>query len=546
MRIAIVDCYVDEPSCLGVPPYISPYIRYSAGIIKDVLKTDPDYLTIDQIRKGWDLSRYSILVVTAGTTVPGKYLGGTPASPGELIKYFENVPGKKILLGPIFYESHGRLKRRLKDIFDHFLPPLFESRLYEILGGNEKLESGRNIVNRFAVKGAGIVRKHPMYPNVICEIETYRGCFWRKCSFCSEKFYGGVNFRTVEGIVEEIKALYGAGVKHFRLGNQSDFFTYMGDFDQDIPRPLPENIERLMRSIRMSAPELRTLHIDNVNPKVLSEYPEESEEVAKIIVRYHTSGDVAAFGMESADRNVLKKNNINADPEEVMSGIRLLNRVGRKVGSSGLPELLPGINFVFGLKGETRKTFELNYLFLKEVLDSGLLLRRINLRQVHLIPGTELWKYGDRNVRKHVKYFRIYKRKIREEIDRPMLERVVPAGRVLKDVVCERQRGKVTFGRQIATYPILVGIPGKYETGRIMDVRVVSHGQRSVTAVEYPLDINTASMDTLMYLPGIGRKRAGNIALKRPFKKIQELKKVIGEEAFLKIRDYIDLRAYMP
>ncbi len=539
MKIAIVDCYVDEPSCLGVPPYISPYVRYSAGIIKETLKIDPDYITIDQIRCGKNLSGYSILIIIAGTTVPGKYLGGTPASAGELIRYFENIPSTKILIGPIFFEIQNKLKKRFNETFDHILPPVFESRLYELLGGDGKLNRGRNIANRFAIKGAGIVRQHPMYPNVICEIETYRGCFWGKCSFCSEKFYGRVDFRDIEGIVNEIEALYEAGIRHFRLGNQSDFFTYMGDYTHDIPRPEPENIEQLMSSIRRVAPDLKTLHIDNVNPKVLSEYPDESERVARVIVKYHTPGDVAAFGMESADRNVLRKNQIISDPEDVMIAIKLLNRIGKNVGVNGLPELLPGINFVYGLKGETKKTFELNYTFLKEVLDSGLLLRRINLRQVHIIPGTGIWKYGNRNVKKHRKYFSIYKRKIREEIDRPMLEKVVPAGRVLRDVVCEKQSGNMTFGRQLATYPILVGIPGKHDPGRIMNVKVVSHGQRSITALEYPLDINMAPMHTLKFLPGIGERRARKIALKRPFQNKQELEKILGKEIYETIRGFI-------
>jgi radical SAM superfamily enzyme with C-terminal helix-hairpin-helix motif len=29
----ILDGYVDEPACLGVPPYISPYIRTVAGAL---------------------------------------------------------------------------------------------------------------------------------------------------------------------------------------------------------------------------------------------------------------------------------------------------------------------------------------------------------------------------------------------------------------------------------------------------------------------------------------------------------------------------------
>ena len=46
----IIDGYVDEPACLGVPPYISPYIRTVAGVLKEH-GLSPEYITIDQLRK---------------------------------------------------------------------------------------------------------------------------------------------------------------------------------------------------------------------------------------------------------------------------------------------------------------------------------------------------------------------------------------------------------------------------------------------------------------------------------------------------------------
>ena len=45
----IVDGYVDEPACLGVPPYLSPYIRYVAGVL-DEHGYRVRYYTIDQLR----------------------------------------------------------------------------------------------------------------------------------------------------------------------------------------------------------------------------------------------------------------------------------------------------------------------------------------------------------------------------------------------------------------------------------------------------------------------------------------------------------------
>lgn len=83
----ILDGYVDEPACLGVPPYISPYIRTVAGaLIENGYSVR--YHTIDQIRKtplfADELNKSDLLVMIAGVTVPGKISRGTPASLTEI------------------------------------------------------------------------------------------------------------------------------------------------------------------------------------------------------------------------------------------------------------------------------------------------------------------------------------------------------------------------------------------------------------------------------------------------------------------------------
>ena len=51
-KYLILDCYVDEPASLGVPPFISPYPRYLYGALLDS-GIGPDnikYSTIDDMR----------------------------------------------------------------------------------------------------------------------------------------------------------------------------------------------------------------------------------------------------------------------------------------------------------------------------------------------------------------------------------------------------------------------------------------------------------------------------------------------------------------
>jgi radical SAM superfamily enzyme with C-terminal helix-hairpin-helix motif len=321
----------------------------------------------------------------------------------------------------------------------------------------------------------------------------------------------------------EVQELYKEGARYFRIGRQPDLLSYQAiDKGGELPVPNPSAIESLYRGIRSVAPQLKVLHMDNINPATISAFPNESEEILYIIKKYHTCGDVAAMGMESADPEVIKRNGLKVFPDEMFRAIELVNKVGAKRGITGMPELLPGINFVHGLMGETKETFRINYDFLLKVLNSGLLLRRINIRQVIAFQGTPI--YGkDEATYKHKKEFLHYKEKVRKEIDLPMLRKVVPVGTILRNVLLEVNEGSITFGRQMGSYPLLIGIPANLEIGRYMDVTVIDHGFRSVTAIPYPLDVNNAQLRLLQRLPGIGKTMSNRIFRERPYKDMNEL-----------------------
>jgi len=195
------------------------------------------------------------------------------------------------------------------------------------------------------------------------------------------------------------------------------------------------------------------------------------------------------------------------------------------------------------LLGETKNTFHLNYDFLKRLLDEGLLVRRINIRQVMPFEGTCMGEVGDRIANKHKGVFHAYKDKIRREIDSAMLKRVAPDGTVLTDVRMELHEAGLTFGRQIATYPILVGVPGDLALGEVHSVKVVGHGYRSITAVQYPLDVNHASPKVLESLPGVGKKRAMTIVKNRPYGSPEELMASLDDPHLASIlADYFEFK----
>lgn len=546
MKIIILDGYVDEPSCLGIPPYISPYVRYTAGAISDA-GHDPIYITIDEYRRGSpklkSFSKTNLLVVIGGAIVPGKYLRGYPASISETKRIAENFKGTKILGGPLakFGLSGGKTAKKLDGIFDFISKKDVDAFVYDLLlrkSPEDRLRN-KNEWNKWAISGSQIILQHPDFPMpLIVELESYRGCVryhMGGCAFCIEPLFGEPQFRDAKDIISEVGALNKEGAVNFRLGAQSCIFSYgsKGVGESETPKPNPPLIESLFVGIRKSAPNLEVLHTDNANPAVISEHPMEAKAIIKTLIKYCTSGNVLALGMESADPQVIKANSLNANPAQVKSAIELINEYGRKQGDTGMPKLLPGLNILCGLSGETKKTYEYNFQFLKDILESDLLLRRINIRQVSFVR-----KRFD--VKTNHSDFLRFKKKVREEIDHKMLKKVIPPKTILHDVFMEKREGNISFGRQVGTYPILVGVPYPISEGRILNVIITDYGQRSVTGVEYPLDVNKASLKALTGLPKIGKKRAAQIVRKRPFSSIQELLSALdSEEVASDLADFI-------
>ena len=89
--------------------------------------------------------------------------------------------------------------------------------------------------------------------------------------------------------------------------------------------------------------------------------------------------------------------------------------------------------------------------------------------------------------------------------------------------------GNTTFGRQIGSYPLLVGIPYKVDLNEFHDVFVTDWGFRSITGITYPFDINSMPMSSLAALPGIGKKRASKIVMERPLSGFDDLLRVVED-----------------
>jgi radical SAM superfamily enzyme with C-terminal helix-hairpin-helix motif len=518
INVLLIDGYIDDPAALGVPPYISPMVRSVAGAATDAGAV-VDYVTIDKIRKGHRIPKADVSVVLSGNTVPGRYLRSMPMSVNEISNILPKLSGWKLIGG-------SSSSSDVAEGFNFQIRTDLAASLYDGIIGKEVGERLRTLDewNRWMILGADLVKQHQDHPQpLIAEVETYRGChrfMSGGCSYCIEPLKGEPLMRSPNDILEEASRLKELGVSNIRIGGQTCIVSYGSKDYLGIPKPKPDIVNELFTSLRDM--KFDVLHVDNANPAVIAEHRNESECILETLAECCTPGNVLALGMESADINVIKANNLNSTPEQIVTAVRMINSIGSERGENGMPKLLPGLNLISGLDGETQGTNAANVDLLKRLLNEGLMVRRINIRQV-LAVRKEFDTKVDHNK------FKRYKQEVRENIDAPMLRRIVPIGTVLKNVYLEIDDNGITFGRQIGTYPILVGIPYRTELNRFCDVIITEHGFRSITGIEYPFPINKASMSAISSLPGIGKKRAAKIMLSRPYKNAKEFTAAVDD-----------------
>lgn len=518
----ILDCFVDEPACLGVPPFVAPYPRYIYGALtaSGIPPERITYKTIDYLReRDYRLEGdYSIVFLIGGAVVPGKYLGykiGTLAEIRSIIGYNPRIP----------FAVGGLVSHALKEDYSPnatFLLCDIEKYASNFVKGNlrDEFRTIRDI-QEWSVLGSDVVLQHPDYPQIICEIETYRGCPRQQhCSFCSESLQHTLDFREQNHILDEIKSLCLQGIKRFRLGRQADILQYKTEYKEfrnGFPRPSVNETGSLFASLK-SLREVYAIDIfiDNANPGTILNFPEDSETILKSIADTITPGDTLALGVESLDPNVVLRNNLKIHQADLITVIDIVNRLGgRRV--DGITQLLPGINLIHGLPGESRNTFKINYEGLLAIAERGLLLKRINIRKILPFPGTKAFM-EKHVINEHLKNrYEYYKNKIRHDIDGPMLKRVFPVGLILRNLRVEDQRYEYSYARQLASYPITCIIPEKLPLKSFLDVLVVGHRERSLIALPYPIHINQLSQKSLEAIPGVSRGLAREIIHQRPF-----------------------------
>ena len=551
----LLDGYEDEPAAFGVPPYVGFHVRYIAGVLEE-RGIAYRYRTIDQWRLDKNTSGLAGVVVLAGAVVPGKYLRGTPISNREIDELLRLIPSDvPILCGGWairLWRQSGWMPLR-RNLF--LAVQDTDATLNHFLVNGEWKHQRRSSEEwtQWAQSGAAssAVTSHPdLNGPLTYEVEVYQGCvrYKRGCKFCIEPKKGVPIWRSPEDIIEEVRIAHDNGVVNVRLGGMTDVYTYMaeGVVELEYPIPDPEPIARLLHGLREDE-RMDILAVDNGNPSIIAENLEPATEITKTLCETLSDGAVLSFGLESADPDVHEANWLNCSPEQLKTAVRLVNEYGKERGERGLPKLLPGLNFIAGLNGETSASYAHNRELLQQLKEEELWLRRINIRQVE----------GEGFGEVEEEPFKQFKEWVRDEIDAPLLEEMFPAGQVLKRVrweshdnrirtpsqLSEEHRspkihGKagVTFGRQIGAYPILIGASYHIPLESESDILVTSHGKRSITGVETGLDINTVTQSQLQAIPGIGEKTAWRIVSERA----KRLRKNPDEPAFNDISEVFD------
>jgi len=520
-KILILDCFVDEPACFGVPPFISPYPRYIAGALIEagISHNNITYLTIDSPRlNNYILTEhYNSVFLIGGAVVPGRYLGAKIGTKKEINKIIENNPKEKFIIGgPVstVIKEKKNVKIIKRDI---------ERYAYNYIKEIEE-DNYRSIeeISRWSLIGSFIVRQHPSFPEIICEIESYRGCPRTKhCSFCSEGLFKKIEFRTIRNIIDEVDSLIQHGVQRFRIGRQADILQYLSplnEFKNGFSKPNPSAIKEFFGELqlRVEQKKIIKLNIDNANPGTIYNFPDESAEILKFITDAISPGDTLALGIESFDPNVIQKNNLKVLPNEAIDVIKLINDIGGR-RKDGIPILLPGINLIQGLRGETIDTFKINFEYLKKILDLNLLVKRINIRKLMPFPGTELFSEKNKTKPNIINKFEYFRDKIRSEIDLEMLKRIYPIGTTIKENIILDKNNGYSYGKEIASYSITVKIPVELEEKNFYDTIIVSHGSRSITGIPKSYNINNLPQKAIEKIPGIGKHMASEIILNRPF-----------------------------
>lgn len=531
-KIVLVDGFTDLPFGLGSPPFLGPEVRYTAGACWDRDdKARVIYVTHEDLRAGRKsslLSDAEVVMVYAGhgeaapCVRPSGGINGPEIAPlQDLVDYIAYLDCPKVLGGPYVMVNDGKVDDKFN--FDVTVTGDLSKYAHGLLSEGGEVDSvdptllrTNEETNAFAILGAGLAVQNNGYPSFIsCAVELYRGCpsaSMGGCSFCHETRYTTVEYRPVEDVVAEVAKLAELGCENL-VFDCPCFFSYFSSPDEEEGLSLdPSAIEKLLEGTRSVGPELRSVHVANINPGVIARNPDSSKTIVKLLLKHCSDGNFPNFRVVTFDDEVALQNNTQSSWEETTGAIEMLAEHGSEEGPGGLPRLLPTVELVYGLAGEREETLDINLANLRELSDSGR-IRGVLARNLVPVPGTPISKRDDlirlEGLDEHLRI-------LGEEINQTARQALAEPGRLIRDVFPYRVVDEWAAAKKIGVNPVELRVHGAPEINSLQDVRITSVGNGELEAVAQPLIPKTVSREILRLVPSMTEEIIDQFMRQRP------------------------------
>nr|NLI49670.1 TIGR04013 family B12-binding domain/radical SAM domain-containing protein [Propionibacterium sp.] len=199
-------------------------------------------------------------------------------------------------------------------------------------------------------------------------IEITRGCRYA-CAFCQTPYAARARFRhrSVGSVVAHVRAMLGFGKRQVRFLTPSALSYGASGTDPDL-----DAVERLLRAVRAELPADGRLYFGTF-PSELR--PEHVTPDALALVRRYADNDNVIVGGQSGSDAVLAAAHRGHD----VAAVRVA------VGHCLAAGLVPNVDFIFGMPGETDADVAATLELIRELADAG---ARVHTHAFLPLPGT--------------------------------------------------------------------------------------------------------------------------------------------------------------
>jgi radical SAM superfamily enzyme with C-terminal helix-hairpin-helix motif len=137
-----------------------------------------------------------------------------------------------------------------------------------------------------------------------------------------------------------------------------------------------------------------------------------------------------------------------------------INEFGSVTGPLGSPVLLPSLNIVYGLPGETHRTHFENLRWLTRIVDEGYDCLGTNVRQATVYPDTALAALLHQEPGPGLgAHFETWRADVKQLFDLPMKARVYPIGATLSELSLYFVSGEGSWHWRLGTHSLPVFEP---------------------------------------------------------------------------------------